>query len=308
MSELYLGIDTSCYTTSVACVNDNGIVCDERTVLSVSLGERGLRQSEGLFQHVRNLPFLIEKVMAQIDPSQIKAIAVSSKPTALADSYMPVFLAGEGQARALSASLSVPLIRTNHQSGHIRAALKGNESLIDHPFYAIHLSGGTTDVLSVAEGIDVTPLGKSTDLHAGQLVDRIGVLLGCSFPSGKELERLACTATDKTIKIPSSVKEVNCSFSGAESALIRLHQQGINRAELSYALYDCLCRTLSKIIKNLYQLQGECSVLLCGGVASSLLLRKLLLERIDASLFFSDPKLASDNAVGVALIANSSNA
>ena len=55
----YIGVDTSCYTTSVACVDETGIVSDLRKVLSVKQGERGLRQSDGLFQHIRNLETLM---------------------------------------------------------------------------------------------------------------------------------------------------------------------------------------------------------------------------------------------------------
>lgn len=221
---------------------------------------------------------------------------------------MPVFLAGLMQARALAAALRVPLIETNHQRGHLRAALVDNEELIGKPFYAIHLSGGTTDLLSVSSSLEPTPMGSSTDIHAGQLVDRIGVLLGCSFPCGKQMEKIAVEAVNKDIRIPSSVHGLDCSLSGAESAIIRLHENGEDDAALAYAVYDCLSRTLTKLIGNLISQHGKQPVLLCGGVASSALLRKLLLDRSKATIFFSKPALASDNAVGVALIANSINA
>lgn len=303
MIDLCIGIDTSCYTTSVACVDKQGIVRDERTVLSVSLGERGLRQSEGLFQHIKNLPELIERVMGGIDAANISVVGVSARPTGQDDSYMPVFLAGMQQARGIAAALKVPLYETNHQKGHIRAALVGNEMLKNKPFYAIHLSGGTTDVLSVDAALEPTLLGVSKDIHAGQFVDRIGVLLGCSFPCGKQMEQLAHNATDKSIKIPSSVLGNNCSFSGAESGIIRLIKSGSDKNDVAYGVYDCLARTLAKMIRNVFLLHGERPILLCGGVASSTLLNELLHERIDAPLYFSSPHLASDNAVGVALLA-----
>ena len=301
-----LGIDTSCYTTSVACFGGSGVLYDGRTLLPVQRGDRGLRQSEGVFLHTRQLPPLVEAAFAAVPPGDIAAVACSQAPVDRADSYMPVFLTGLGVGRALAASLGVPLLALDHQSGHIRAALIGNEELMSQPFYAVHLSGGTTDLLSVeARGpgaFSIEPLGRSEDLHAGQLVDRVGVLLGCGFPAGKELEALARQATDRDLRIPAAVKGLACSLSGAETAAERALEQGRPAAEVAYGVYDLLARTLKKMLTNAVAAHGERPVLLCGGVASSLLLRELLRERCDLGLFFGDSRLSSDNAVGVAAL------
>ena len=222
-----LGIDTSCYTTSVACADHKSIVFEKRTMLSVPFGNRGLRQSEGLYQHIRQLSPLLCDLFEAVDPQHIGAIAVSASPTAREDSYMPVFLAGLKQAESLAAALKVPLYRVDHQSGHIRAALYGNEKLLDcDRFLTAHVSGGTTDVLLVEPhrnaAYRIDPIGTSTDLHAGQFVDRVGVALNLPFPAGKHLEALALQAQEKTVKIASTVKGANCSLSGAESAAQRL--------------------------------------------------------------------------------------
>ena len=301
-----LGIDTSCYTTSVACFGETGVLYDGRTVLPVQKGDRGLRQSEGVFLHTRQLPPLVEEAFQTVSPDGIVAVAVSRAPVDREDSYMPVFLTGVGVGRALAASLRVPLLSLDHQSGHIRAALIGNEALMDEPFYAVHLSGGTTDLLSVkAKGpgaFSIEPLGRSEDLHAGQLVDRVGVLLGCGFPAGKEMEALARQAGDKDVRIPSSVRGLHCSLSGAETAAKRALDRGRTAAEVAYGVYDLLARTLTKLLTNAAAAHGERPVLLCGGVASSLLLRELLRERCPLPLFFGESRFSSDNAVGVAAL------
>ena len=306
MKGMVLGIDTSCYTTSVACFGEAGVLYDGRTLLPVQKGGRGLRQSEGVFLHTRQLPPLVEAAFAAVSPDSITAVACSRAPVDREDSYMPVFLTGVGVARALAASLQVPMIPLDHQSGHIRAALIGNEKLLTAPFYAVHLSGGTTDLLAVeakAPGAFVIePLGCSEDLHAGQLVDRVGVLLDCGFPAGKELESLARQATDRDLRIPASVRELSCSLSGAESAARRTLDQGRPAAEIAYGVYDLLARTLTKLLTNAVTLHWERPVLLCGGVASSLLLRELLKERCDLPVFFGESRFSSDNAVGVAAL------
>jgi len=306
MKGAVLGIDTSCYTTSVACFGETGVLYDGRTLLPVQKGDRGLRQSEGVFLHTRQLPPLVEAVFSAVAPEDIRAVACSRSPVDRAVSYMPVFLTGLGVARALAASLQVPLLSLDHQSGHIRAALIGNESLMDKPFYAVHLSGGTTDLLAVeAKGpgaFSIEPLGCSEDLHAGQLVDRVGVLLGCGFPAGKEMESLARQAADRDVRIPASVRALTCSLSGAENGVQRALDQGRSAAEVAYGIYDLLARTLTKLLTNAAALHGERPVLLCGGVASSLLLRELLHERCDLPLFFGESRYSSDNAVGVAAL------
>lgn len=302
---LYLGIDTSCYTTSVACVDEKGIVYEKRTVLSVKLGQRGLRQSEGLFQHVRNLESLLPAMVASLDRSKIRGIGVSSRPRPEADSYMPVFLAGRMAAVSLGAGMGLEPYHTSHQQGHVRAALQGNEELLKHlPILGMHISGGTTEIFTVGEGLSIRLLGGTEDLHAGQLVDRLGVAMGLPFPAGPCLEEAARAAGATNIKLPASVRGVRCSFSGVETAarsLLGKAQMG----ELALAVYDCLARTFAKLMVQAGDKTGLNRVLLAGGVASSGLLREMLQERLEKSnmyLYFGDPALSTDNAVGVALL------
>lgn len=302
-----LALDTSCYTTSVACYGEAGVLYDGRSILPVPRGGRGLRQSEGLFLHTKQLPPLVEAAFSAVKAEDIAIIACSAAPTGEKDSYMPVFLCGSGAARSLSAALHKPLLLSDHQRGHIRAALIGNEGLfLEKDFYALHLSGGTTDLLLVEMNRDksfqIKPLGCSEDLHGGQLVDRVGAALGCGFPCGKELETLAKAAKEQRVKVPASVQRLNCSFSGAESAFQRLVGKE-EPNEIAFGVYDTLSRTLKKLFTNLFKELGEKPVLLCGGVASSLLLREMLKERCPYPLLFGESRFSSDNAVGVAALA-----
>lgn len=308
MSRLFLGVDTSCYTTSVCCVSEEGIVFERRTMLSVPLGERGLRQSDAVFQHVKNLPPLIDALFAAVDRRTVAAVGVSVKPTAEEESYMPVFLAGRLAAVSLANALGVPYFETTHQAGHVRAAMFGNEAaLLSGGFLALHLSGGTTDVLRVSlDGgmiAGIERLGGCEDLHAGQFVDRVGVRMGLPFPCGAELERLANAAVKRSVKLPSIVRGVTCSLSGPESAAQRLLDAGETSEEAAYAVYDCLARTIAKLLANAMEQTGLTNVLLSGGVSGSALLRELLRQRMGRELLYAPPGLSADNAAGAALIA-----
>ncbi len=308
MEGLFIGLDTSCYTTSFSCVDEKGIVLDNRTVLSVAEGERGLRQSDGVFQHVRNLGAMIPQAFSALDRERIRAVGVSARPRLCEDSYMPVFLAGKTAAAALSSALGVPLYEFSHQQGHIRAALLGNEQLMGKRMLSMHISGGTTEILDVDEKFGIRLIGGSEDLHAGQFVDRLGVAMGMRFPCGREMEKLAWAYDGaRELKLPSSVRGCSCSFSGVESAAQRLlGAKDTSHEAIAYAVYDCMARTFTAMLCNA-SLETDCHVaLIAGGVASSALLRKLMAGRMSKKggpkLFFGESALSSDNAVGTALL------
>ncbi|MBE7091574.1 MAG: hypothetical protein E7365_00125 [Clostridiales bacterium] len=220
---IFLGIDTSCYTTSVAAVDGDGnIIQHKRRLLSVAEGERGLRQSEAFFKHINNFPDLYKELLSDVDPKEITAICVSTQPRNIGNSYMPVFFAGRRLAESIAMSLNVPLFSTDHQQGHIAAATYGVEMPKD-TFCAVHLSGGTTEVLLVKKTdteYKTKIIAQTKDINAGQLIDRLGVKMKLSFPSGKEVDKNACLYKGEKIVLPISATYDSCNFSGTETAAI----------------------------------------------------------------------------------------
>ncbi len=302
---LALGLDTSNYTTSAALCTSKGEILQSRRLLPVETGERGLRQSEAVFAHVRQLAKQVENVMENAQ-EPLSCVCASVSPRDGADSYMPVFNVGEMVGRCLAASHHVPFYETTHQRGHIRAA-RVDSGLGADRFLALHLSGGTTDVL-LMDGEDLTPLGTSMDLHAGQLVDRVGVKLGLPFPSGPHLEELARKGTARAI-VPVSMDEqaLQCHLSGAEAQLMRLIAKGENKEDIAAEVYSILCRTVLRLLHAAAEKTNTRQILLAGGVASSRLFREMLTERnekrrLHLQLHFGKPEYSGDNAVGVALL------
>ena len=192
-----LGIDTSNYTTSLAITDINGkIVTDRRKLLTVKQGERGLRQSHALFQHMENLPEMLLSLFGDIDKNCIGAVAASSRPRPVEGSYMPVFKAGVNYGKVMAAGLGVPFFEFSHQEGHLEA-VRRHSSLSEEPEYlAYHLSGGTCELLHVKNGV-VGILGGSKDLSFGQVIDRVGVAMGLEFPAGKKMDLIAVDFRDK---------------------------------------------------------------------------------------------------------------
>ena len=309
--KVVLGMDTSCYTTSAALAAVSGrIVASSRRLLTVEAGERGLMQSQGLFQHVKNLPDMISDVMRKAPQTEIVAVSASTRPRPAQESYMPVFRAGESQARAAAALLCVPFYPVSHQEGHVRAAMVDSGIDPAQPFLALHLSGGTTEIL-LREAGNLTLLGGSLDLHAGQLVDRTGVRMNLPFPAGPSLEKLAMEGArqGKTQGlIGVSVRGVDCCMAGAENKVARWLDEGeMSREQIAAEVFDFLSRTIERQIEAACERTGCHQALLAGGVASSLLLREMLTvrakkRRLNCRLCFARPELSGDNAVGVALL------
>lgn len=305
---LYLGLDTSAYTTSAALINADGdLVADERMVLRVEFGKVGLRQAEAHFQHTRNLPVLLERLSERVTESGLCAIGVSDRPRRLEESYMPVFQAGTGTARCLAAVSGLPMYRFSHQEGHVAAA--HDPRIEDDEFLAVHFSGGTSEVLRVRRrktaGYDIQILFESTDLNAGQLVDRVGVALGLPFPAGSQLEAIAVEQpTEETI--PSVVTEKGFSFSGAETRAQHLIQKGLAPGLVAFLTFRCIANTLEKTIRSGTAETGLTRIVMAGGVMANTLIRNRLERRLgDAglALIWAPVSLCSDNAVGAARLA-----
>ena len=308
MRQVVVGLDTSCYTTSAAAVTVDGqVVASCRQLLPVKLGERGLRQSEGVFIHVRQLPERLEELREFIRGDEIVAVCASSRPRDEEESYMPVFQVGDAQARGLAAMLGVPCFSSTHQRGHVAAAMV-DSGIAPGDLLAVHLSGGTTELLSL-RGEELTLLGGTLDLHAGQVVDRVGVALGLPFPAGPHLEKLALQGHAEA-RLPVSMAEggLRCHLSGAESQAQRWIASGaISPEDTAMEIYDLLARTVARMILAGAAKTGIRQVLIAGGVASSALFRRLVTERIRKSdrglrVCFGRPEYSGDNAVGAALI------
>ena len=300
-----LGLDTSCYTTSCALADKTGILASERRLLEVEPGRRGLQQSQAVFQHIHRLPELLEALFARVGEVRVAGVIASSRPRDVEGSYMPVFVSGFSFARSIAAALGVPLYQTSHQQGHIRAAMV-DSGLQEKEFLALHLSGGTTEVLRVSGEQKVELLGGSSDLHTGQLVDRVGVRMGLQFPAGPELERLARGGQAQS-RMPLSHKKTEISFSGAEAQAMRMLESGESREDVAAEVYSYLTRAVAWMISMGYERTRLPSALISGGVASSALLRERLPERLGrlgcpVRLHFGRPEYSGDNACGVALI------
>lgn len=307
MKPCFVGIDTSNYTTSIAvCDLQSRVIKNLKAPLRVVHGERGLRQSDAVFEHVRNLPELMSalgNVLADYEPI---AVGVSVTPRDAQGSYMPCFLSGKSAAYSFAAGRQIPVYEFSHQSGHIMAALysAGRTDLLEcERFLAFHVSGGTTEAVIAKpfeNGFSVELVGRTDDVSCGQAIDRVGVAMGLGFPCGRELEALAKAYRGKIYKHRVCVRDGVCSLSGVENIAARLYAKNADREAVAAFVFDFLCETLHAMCRDVLDKHGEMPVVFAGGVMSNTLMRERLSQGIDA--YFSEAEFSADNAAGTALL------
>ena len=297
---MYLGIDTSNYTTSAAAFDGRDGVNRSR-LLDVAPGQLGLRQSDALFSHVKRLPVLMEQLFSAVSPGEIQAVAVSTRPRAVEGSYMPCFLAGVAVAKSLAAALGVPCHEVSHQQGHVAAALwsAGRMDLMDKPHLAWHLSGGTTELLSITpEGKNVRAekIGGTSDISAGQIMDRTGKLLALPFPAGKALDQLSQGVEVKPFRVKT--QGLTFSLSGLENQVAAFYQRTNSPEETAAFAVSSVCDVVLRTTREAQKQYPGLEAVFSGGVASNVTLR-----RVCGFGVFAAPQFSTDNAMGVAVLA-----
>ena len=300
---VFLGIDTSNYTTSCAIFDSEAdTVIQRKKLLPVKAGELGLRQSDAVFHHTVQIPDLIEDLFSGFD-GEIFGVGVSEVPVRQEGSYMPCFLPGVSVATAVASVDKIPLYKYSHQQGHLMAALYSADKreLYGKTFLAFHVSGGTTQLLLVKNDLETELIASSLDLKAGQAVDRIGVMLGFPFPAGKHVDELASKSNEK-FKVNIKLNNGNCNLSGVENKCKDMFKNGASKEDICRYCIDYIMTALEKMLLYAVEIYGDLPIVFSGGVMSNSIIKKFFTEKYGA--FFAEPEFSSDNAAGIAILAS----
>lgn len=301
----FIGIDTSNYTTSFAICDINGVILKNyKILLPVKEGERGLRQSDAVFAHIKNLPLIAQRIKEDCEDYEILAIGHSAYPRDVESSYMPCFLVGKALSEILASLYKVENFKFSHQAGHIRAAVYSSNAKTDKNFIAFHVSGGTTEILHVSKENSryiIEILGGSNDLHAGQAIDRIGVKMGLKFPCGPKIEQLALKNTEKIPNYRISVNNFSCNLSGLENIASNLLDKTGDLNLVSDFVLDFISNTIIRLTQNLRNTYPNEQIIYAGGVMSNSIIKNKIKKKFD-NVYFALPEFSSDNAAGTALL------
>ncbi len=299
-----IGIDTSNYTTSIACFDGEGGM-NISQLLPVKQGQLGLRQSDAVFAHTKSLPELSGRLFSHVQADPLRAVGVSTRPRAVDGSYMPCFMVGYSHAKLLSDLLRVPLIEVSHQQGHVAASLwsAGRLDLMDTAHLAWHLSGGTTELLLVepdGKNVKCTRIGGTSDISAGQLIDRTGVMLDLPFPAGKHIDALSKGASSNEV-FKVRCNDMEFSLSGVQNKVEQFHRAHNDPAETAGYALRCVIQAVFAATEQARAAYPGLPVVFSGGVVSNSMLRSRMqpFEPV-----FSEPQYSTDNAMGVAVLAS----
>ena len=308
-NNIILGIDTSCYTTSIAAISlDKNIILNEKIILKVKKDNKGLRQSEAVFQHVNNMGEISQSINEKLRKYNVIGVCVSTKPRPVDNSYMPVFSVGYNFAKLLSSINNCPLYETTHQENHIEASLFNNKLKNENKFLAVHMSGGTTEILLVEKNecnYNIEIVGGSLDVSFGQLIDRLGVSLDYTFPCGKYIDENALKCNKRIEKgLKTSVKEGYMNLSGIENQINKIISDYDNEY-ISKVLLDTLSRSMYKSLIYICEKYKIKEVVFAGGVSASQYIKKELSEKLkrhNIKPYFTNKEYATDSGIGCAII------
>ena len=318
-----LAVESSCDETAVAVVERG-----RRIVASVIASQVQLHSATGGIvpevaarAHLRwMIPVLDEaRDRAAIeDWSDVDAVAVTEGP-GLAGSLM----VGITMAKSLAWSAGLPLVPVNHLEGHIYAAWlldpdEPDKPAPEFPLVALVVSGGHTFIVEMQDHLHYRLLGQTVDDAAGEAFDKVGRLLGLSYPGGPAIMRAAAGATTHDRRFPRAWmgESYDFSFSGLKTAARHQVAEALGLppeareidgsglaqtdvAELAWAFQDSVVDVLSSKLLRAARSCGARSIVLGGGVAANAVLR----ERIEAGakglgvpLVVPRPGLCTDNA------------
>lgn len=308
-NNIIIGIDTSCYTTSIAAISlDKEVIFNKKIMLKVKDNSNGLRQSEAVFQHVNNLGEISSEISSIVEKYNVCGICASTKPRPVEKSYMPVFTVGSNFGKLFSSLNNCHFYETTHQENHIEASLLTNKIKNENKFLSVHMSGGTTEILLIHNNglnYDVEIVGGTKDVSFGQLIDRIGVKMGYKFPAGKYLDEDAINCNEKIeFGLKTSVKDGYMNLSGIENQINKIIND-YNKEYISKLLLDTISRNIIKSILYISKKHNINEIVFAGGVSASKYVSNKVkneLRKSNIESYFTKGEYSTDNAVGCAII------
>lgn len=264
---LCLGIEGTAHTVGVGIVDsDCNVLANTMKMIKPETG--GIHPREAANHHAEHIVPLIREVRkkAGIDYKDLDLIAFSQGP-----GLGPCLRTAATAARALSLSLSTPVMGVNHCVAHLEIGRKTENC--ENPVM-LYVSGGNTQIIAFSNG-KYRVFGETLDIGIGNMLDKFGRDLGLSFPSGAEIEKLAKKGKE-LLELPYSVKGMDVSFSGMLTAAINLYNYEEKKEDICYSIQETAFAMLTEVTERAMAHTGIEEVLLAGGVASNKRLQTML--------------------------------
>ncbi len=309
-----LGIETSCDETAAAVLEDG------RRILSNVVASQTIHAEYGGVvpeyasrEHTGAIVTIVERALADagVEYDGIDAIAVTNRP-----GLVGCLLVGVSFAKALAYALDVPVVGVDHIEGHIFSSRLAEPELV-LPAVCLVVSGGHTETVAIEEWGRYETLGRTRDDAGGEAFDKVGKLLGLSYPAGPEIERLAVGGDPTAHAFPRAMMEsgnLDFSFSGLKTA-VRYRIEDLGGVPEGDVFRDLLASFQTAVVDALVtktmwaaEERGVPTVCLGGGVAANGVLRQRLAEEAAArgfSVVIPPKLLCTDNGAVIAAVGHS---
>ncbi|HOB16105.1 MAG TPA: tRNA (adenosine(37)-N6)-threonylcarbamoyltransferase complex transferase subunit TsaD [Defluviitoga sp.] len=295
-------METSCDETAIAILEGTNNLLSNLIISQIDIHKvfGGVVPEIAARKHIEFLYKLAQKAFeeSKTTPYDIDAIAATYGPGLIGS-----LLVGTSFAKGMSLSLKVPFIGVNHLVGHIYANFLDFPEL-KPPFLTLLVSGGHTMLILTKDYLEYEIIGQTRDDAAGEAFDKVARILGLGYPGGPIIEDKA--KNGKSIyNFPKPLYDVgyDFSFSGLKTSVlyfVKEHPEA-KIEDIAASFQEAITETLvHKVTK--YALENNIhEVVIAGGVASNLVLRKKLDEYKDKlNIYYPRLTLCTDNAAMIA--------
>lgn len=305
-----LGIESSCDETGIAVYDSaKGLLAHEvhsQTDVHAPFG--GVVPELASRDHVRKMLPLLEKTLADahLIKEDIDGIAYTKGP-----GLVGALLTGAMFAKALGFVLNVPTLGVHHLEGHLLAPFL-EATPPTFPFLALLVSGGHTELVTVAGLGQYRLIGDTLDDAVGEAFDKTAKLLGLGYPGGAALASLALKGKAGRFRFPRPMTDrpgLDFSFSGLKTFALNTIEENTQdeqtKADIAYAFQEAVVATLTLKCRRALKETGMKTLVVAGGVGANTALRESLHElcrSLGVALFFPRQIFCTDNGAMIAYV------
>ena len=310
MSDIIMGIETSCDETAAAIVERGRNIVSNIVSSQIKIHNKygGVVPEIASRKHMEYIIPVIDQALkeAGVELKQLSGIAVTYGPGLIGS-----LLVGLTVAKSIAFAQNIPLIGINHLEAHIYANFLEYREL-KPPIICLIVSGGHTSLVHINDYWNYNILGQTKDDAVGEVFDKISKYLNLGYPGGPIIEKLAANGNPSSINFPRPLLNRNnfdFSFSGLKTSVIyhikKLIEKNrhIPQDDILASFQHSVAEVLAKKTIKAALKYGVSSIALAGGVAANCYIETYIKKRANIrhlKVFSPSPQLCTDNAVMVA--------
>lgn len=314
MSEIILGIESSCDDTSAAVIADGLLLSNVIASQQVHEAYGGVVPELASRAHQQNIVPVVSEALRQAGVSRdaLSAIAFTRGPGLLGS-----LLVGTSFAKGMALGLNIPLVEVNHLQAHVLSHFireTEDDNVPEFPFMCLLVSGGNSQIILVESPSDMQIIGRTIDDAAGEAFDKCAKVMGLPYPGGPHIDRLAVEGDSTRFKFAKPrIRGLDYSFSGLKTSFLYTLRDGLksdpefiekNRVDLAASLQKTIIDILLHKLDKAVSIHHPKHLAIGGGVSANSGVRNAIEQYCaDKGItpWIPKRKFTTDNAAMVAI-------